>query len=153
MSERDTGMPAAEAETMQLFASKDDDAEGLLAFALHRRAMLDWLNAFAASAGRAPNAEETRAFLIGETAPRRVQDYRDRAALMIGLAREGEDVPAPAGTPAKTRMIWPFGPGMGFTVDNPGQPVNWRQLMLRLLMLMGAVIVTALLLRVFVVSR
>ena len=153
MTEPKTGASADEADMIRLFAPVDDDAEGLLAFALHRRAMQDWLGAFVASAGHAPTPEDTRAFLIGETAPRRMQEYRDRAALMIGLAREGELPPVTATPPAKTRMIWPFGPGMGFTVDNPGQPVNWRLLMLRLLMLMAAVIVTALLLRVFVVPK
>lgn len=152
MSERKV-TPVDEAALIRLFAPEDDDVEGLLAFALHRRAMLDWLAAFSGSTGREPTSDDTRAFLIGETATRRVQDYRDRAALMIGLAGEGDAPPAPVKPTPKTRMIWPFGPGMGFTVENPGQPVNWRLLTVRLLMLMGAVIVTALFLRLFVVPR
>lgn len=141
-----------EAAMLRSLAPQDEDAEGLLAFALHRRAVLDWAMAFAQSEGHSPGPDETRRFLLGEATARRQQDYKERASLLLALQREGVEV-QPAKPPVTTRKqkIFPWGPGMGFVVEQPTGPLNIRLLILRLIMLLLAVIVTALMLRFFVV--
>ncbi len=133
----------------------EDDAEGLVAFALHRRAFLDWFSAFEATEKREPDQGEIRLFLLGETAERRLAAYRERAALMIDAPKIDSGAPAPMPMPPKRQPLrtwfWPWGFSSGFVVADPDAPVNWRGLLLRLLMLGGAVVVTALALRIFVV--
>lgn len=145
-----------EATMLSHFMPDDDNAEGLLAFALHRRAVLDWAKAFHASEKRPPTGEDLRQYLLGEATPRRVQEYRARAEQMLGASKTLTPLatPEPAAAKPKTRksMIWPFGPGLGMVVEQPDQPINWKGLLLRLLFLMLAVIATALVLRFFVVK-
>jgi hypothetical protein len=137
----------------------EDDAEGLLAFALHRRALIDWVQAYRARHGREPDDDALDIFLLGEAAPRRLADYRERAGILLMPSGEASGKPAaatPAGPPAPRKPLrtwfWPWGVSPGFVVENPEQPINWKGLLWRLLMLLGAVVVTALLLRIFVVS-
>ncbi len=156
-AQRQTGaadMVALEREMLASLISDEVDAEGHLAFALHRRAVLDWLEAFEKSEGRAPDAGEMRLFLMGEKAERRIASYREQAALMISVPAEA---PIPALVmPEKPRprlrtWFWPWGFSTGFALENPDQPLNWKGLFWRLLVLGLAVVVTALALRIFVV--
>lgn len=146
-----------ETAMLSRFAPQDDDVHGLLAFTLHRRTLMEWVKAFEAREKRPPNPEEMHAFLLGEAAPRRIDEYRAQAARMLEASARPESSPQsqPAPTPnAKPRksMIWPFGPGLGMVVEQPDTPINWKGLLLRLLFLMLAVIATALMLRFFVVK-
>lgn len=151
---RTSDMVALEREMLASLVTAADDAEGHLAFALHRRAVLDWLEAFEKTEGRAPDPGEMRLFLLGEKAERRLASYREQAALMISVPAEA---PAPAlvmpeKKPQRLRTwFWPWGFSTGFAVENPDQPVNWKGLFWRLLVLGLAVAVTALALRIFVV--
>lgn len=138
---------ADEATIFRAFASSPDDLIGLAAFALHRRAMLDFRAEFAARQGRAPNTEEETAFLIGETGPTRIAAYREAAARMAPGQAASE------AKPVKRRMKWPL---FGSWVESPLAPekpdeINWRGLLVRLLVLLLAVIATAILLRVLFV--
>lgn len=147
-------MVALEREMLASLVSDEADAEGHLAFALHRRAVLDWLEAFEKSEGRAPDSGEMRLFLMGEKAERRITAYREQAALMISVPAEA---PIPALVmPEKPRprlrtWFWPWGFSTGFALENADQPLNWKGLFWRLLVLGLAVVVTALALRIFVV--
>ena len=151
-------MPAirqAEADILARLNAGDDDAEGLLAFALHRRAFLDWTKAYADLHGRPPDEAPRDAFMLGETAERRRKDYRDRAQLMLASAEPSPEavaaaMPMPRKRPIRT-WFWPWGMPERFSVEDPERPVNWRGLTLRFLMLLVAVVVTALFLRFFFV--
>lgn len=156
--ENATGLASAIASERALIAqlvAGEEDAEGLVAFALHRRAFHDWFAAFEAAEKRAPNEGEIRLFLLGETAERRIVAYRERASLMIDAPKIDPAAPPPTPMPAKRPPLrtwfWPWGFSSGFVVADPDAPMNWRGLMLRLLMLGVAVVVTALALRIFVV--
>ena len=147
-----------EAAMLAKLMHHDEDAEGLLAFALHRRAVLDWVAAFQEHEHRAPHIAELRQFLLGEAAPRRMGEYRERASVMVAVERTGKATPdvqkkeQSAKAEVSKTMMWPFGPGLGFAVEQPGRSLNWKALLLRLVLLMIAVIVTALMLRFFVVN-
>jgi hypothetical protein len=130
------------------FAATQDDAAGLLAFALHRRAVLDFHADFATRQGRGPEPGEEAAFLIGETSESRIAAYRAAAAAMIGGA--GQSLPS---KPAKRRSKLPW---FGYWVESPLAPerpeeINWRGLVLRLAILLLAVMATAILLRILFV--
>jgi hypothetical protein len=138
-----------EAERIARYAP-DKDAEGLLAYALHRQALLAFRADYAARHARAPEAAEEAAFLIGEDSPARIAAYRRDAATMMGAAPSAP----PAMPAAKKRVRWPF---FGQWVEppasyDPDQPVNWRGLVFRLVTLLLAVVGTAVLLRVLVVK-
>ncbi|MCU0819374.1 MAG: hypothetical protein MUF11_08695 [Beijerinckiaceae bacterium] len=159
MAEEKIGPLAAslgrERELLAALVKDEEDAEGLVAFALHRRAFLDWCAAFEASEKREPDSGEIRLFLMGETAERRIAAYRERAAMMIDAPKIDASAPPAMPMPAKRQPLrtwfWPWGFSSGFVVADPDAPMNWRGLFLRLLMLGAAVVVTALALRVFVV--
>lgn len=147
-------MLSLERDMLARLVTGPDDAEGHLAFALHRRAVLDWLEAFEKAEGRGPDAGEMRLFLMGESAERRLVAYREQAVLMMSVPVEA---PVPAiSMPVKPKprlrtWFWPWGFSTGFAVENPDQPLNWKGLFWRLLLLGLAVVVTALALRIFVV--
>lgn len=138
-----------EAERIARYAP-DNDAEGLLAYALHRRALIGFRAEFLSRHARTPEAGEEAAFLIGEDAPERISAYRrDASALMARPAPAAEPTPAP-----KKRSRWPF---YGQWIEAPAgfdadKPVNWRGLVFRLIALLAAVIATSVLLRVLVVK-
>ena len=139
------------------FVLGDEDSEGLLAFGLHRRAFLDWQDAYSGKHGVAPDSAAIDSFLLGETHERRIRDYRERANLMMASSAEPAEpvqgdrkIPAPKPRPLRT-WFWPWGFPSGFVVENPDQPINWKGLFWRLLLLLLAVVVTAVLLRVLVV--
>jgi hypothetical protein len=133
----------------------EDDAVGFIAFALHRRAFLDWQEAYFASEGKEPVESEIRLFLLGEQADRRLQAYREHATLLMAMPEE----PAPPILPARPMperrplrtWFWPWGMSTGFVLENPDRPINWKGLILRLALLALAVIVSALALRFLVV--
>jgi hypothetical protein len=145
---------------LALLVHGDEDHEGLIAFTLHRRAVFDWQDAYRARHQRDPSSEALADFLLGEQAERRILDYRERANLMLAMPAETTEpfkADKPNGSTAAKKQplrtwFWPWGTAPGFVVDAPEQPLNWKGLFLRLVMLLAAVIVTALLLRVFVVQ-
>lgn len=143
---------ALEREMLARLVRGDDDAEGHLAFALHRRAVLDWVEAFEQAEKRQPDPGEWRLFLLGERAERRVQAYREQANLILSVPAP-VDKPkqvAPSPKPLRT-WFWPWGMSTGFAVGDLERPLNWKGLLWRLVLLGLAVIVTALTLRIFVV--
>ncbi|CAN1490503.1 hypothetical protein MCEMSEM23_00177 [Rhabdaerophilaceae bacterium] len=147
---------AAEREMLSRLVTGDEDAAGLIAYSLHRRAVVDWVEAFMAAESRFPDAGEWRVFLLGEGADRRIAAYRERAALMLAADEPALPMPAPAlSMPPKRQPLrtwfWPWGFPSTFVVENPDQSLNWRGLLWRLLLLTLAVIVTALALRIFVI--
>ena len=143
----ETNAPAQqdEAALFDRFVTDPRDLAGLAAYALHCRARMAFESEFARQYNRAPQAAEMAAFMLGETLPDRIAAYRAEAEAMRG----GE------GRPQKKRAaLWPF---FGLWVPNPlatgtdPAKVNWRGLFWRLAILLGAVVTTALLLRVLVV--
>jgi hypothetical protein len=142
-------MTPAEAVTLTRFGADADDLIALAAYALHRRAFIDFGADFATQHGREPKDGEIAAFLVGETSASRIALYRREAEI---LARRE----APAGTsgkpqaclPHKARWPW-FGMWIDAPLAPPGQPerINWRGLFSRLGTLLLAVIVTAIALR------
>jgi hypothetical protein len=132
-----------EAERIARYAPSGE-AEGLLAYALHRRALVAFRAEFLARQARAPESGEEAAFLIGEDAPERIESYRQQARALMA---------APPKPPAAKRTRWPFyGQWVDAPLQDPGQPINWRGLFMRLATLLLAVIATAVLLRVLVVK-
>ncbi len=145
-----------EAAILARFAPDGADAAGLIAYALHRRALLAFRAEFASRQGRAPGPDEENTFLIGEVSEGRIAAYRASARAMIGAGAE-TTASAPAMPPVKPKRKarWPW---FGVWVDAPmapsGEPetINWRGLLFRLLTLLAAVVTTAILLRVLVVK-
>lgn len=135
----------AEAAMFRQLVSGENDVAGMVAYALHRRAFLDWSEAFARSAGRDPDDAERRAFLIGESSPRRLSEHRSRAETIVSATGPRRSLAA------RRTLLWPFGPGIGIPANEPAPPVNWRGLAWKLLLLLIAVVVTALALRLLVV--
>lgn len=135
-----------DAAVLDRFAPDGADPAGLLAYALHRQALLAFRRDFAAQRGRAPDIGEESAFLVGEFSAARLAAYRARAEAMIGT-------PAAPGPKPKARWPW-FGMWVDAPVAPSGQPekINWRGLFFRLLVLLLAVVTTAILLRVLVVK-
>lgn len=136
-----------ESEILRVFGADKDDAQALAAYALHRRVRLDFETRFAERHGREPGEAEREAFLLGEMTPARIAAYRAEAARLM----------TPAASPKAPRKgRWPF---FGLWVDAPmgpssiSEPINWRGLFSRLLVLLLAVVVTAILLRVLFVQR
>jgi hypothetical protein len=156
-------MSDQERDMLRLLVSGEDDAEGLLAFALHRRAFFDFAEAYRKAEGVEPDATALKHFMLGETADRRLKEYRERANLLLSLPPETAGAAAAVSqdsgkTPEKTRpktrtWFWPWGFPSTFAIDAPDQPINWKGLAARLLLLMLAVIVTALLLRILFVRN
>lgn len=132
-----------DAAILARFAPDDADPVGLLAYALHRQALLAFRQDFATQRGRAPGPVEESAFLVGEFSAARLAAYRTRAEGMISTPA----TPAP-----KRKARWPW---FGMWIDAPSglpEKINWRGLFFRLLVLLLAVVATAILLRVLVVK-
>lgn len=133
-----------EAERIRRFAPEGDGV-GLAAYALHRRALLAFRAEFESRFARAPEAAEETAFLLGEEAPERIQAYRREAeALLASTGAEAKQV-----TAVRKPTRWPF---FGQWIEapaslDPAKPINWRGLVGRFILLLGAVIATAVLLR------
>lgn len=139
-----------EASMLARFATGESDPAGLIAFSLHRRALAAFRQDFAIHHGRAPEASEENAFLIGEVSASRLAAYRASADAL--LKQTGSRM---TGTP-KRKARWPW---FGMWIDAPmapgGEPekINWRGLFIRLLVLLLAVITTAILLRILIVKN
>lgn len=137
-----------DAQIFARFVQKPDDSIGLLAYALHRRALIAFHSDFARTTARKPEPVEEAAFLLGELSEPRLASYRGEAASLMSPAVLPK-------TPEKRKARWPF---FGLWVDAPlapsGEPgtINWRGLMWRLAILLASVITTAILLRVLVVK-
>lgn len=151
-----TDQANAERVMLARLVQGEEDHEGLIAFALHRRAVFDWQDAYRAKHGRAPDDAALDDFLLGEQAERRIRDYRERASLMLALPPEA--VPSPSTPPRPPRpqgvfrtWFWPWGTPAPFAPEIADKPLNWRGLATRLAILLLAVIVTAILLRFLVV--
>jgi len=145
-----------DAALLARLAAEEADAAGLIAYALHRRALLAFRRDFKARHAREPAPEEEGVFLIGEVSDARIVAYRASAQVLLdrqAAAGRGGALPAPA--KPKQRARWPW---FGMWVDAPmapgGEPekINWKGLLFRLLVLLLAVVTTAILLRVLVVK-
>jgi hypothetical protein len=136
-----------EAAILTRFAPGEADPAGLVAYALHRRALIAFRSEFTRRTGAAPSAEAEQAFLISETTPARLASYREDALRRLGPSPTAPAEPAPRRRPRWMAVLG--GPPMVM----PDQPdkVNWRGLLYRLGMLLLAVIATSLLLRVLFV--
>jgi hypothetical protein len=142
---------AAEHRLQAAFIAGGEDVEGLIAYALHRRAGLEFAGEFRRRHGRMPEPGEIVAFETAETAPSRIAAYRAEARRLAEArrARAGRDqAPPPSGVAAPRRWPWL---GLLPEIQPAAGPIDWKGLTLRLLVLLLAVIVTALLLRVLVV--
>ena len=68
----------------------DADIIGLVAYSIYKQHKLDWLRAFQAAQGRAPNEAELASYLVGEGTPRRLATYRHLAdATLAGHGPQG----------------------------------------------------------------
>lgn len=68
--------PSEHNEIFTKLVSGDDDIVGLVAYSIYKQNKIDWMRAFEAHAGRAPNEQEFAAYIVGENTPRRVSTYR-----------------------------------------------------------------------------
>lgn len=154
----------ADAAVLARFAGAKSEAGGdvaqgsvardLLAYALHRQARIDFRREFAGRHQRAPTEAEEAVFLIGDLTETRVSAYRVAASAMIVAASAEKGAPVPQAVSPKRRQRWPW---FGMWVESPiapsdAGPVNWRGFAFRLLVLLLAVVATALLLRVLIVK-
>lgn len=142
-----TPAPLAEALAPSgLFAKDGADVAGLLAYALHMRAAEAFEARFRDLNGRGPDPRDRAAFLVGETHPTRITAYRGEAERLLA---------ARSATPVRQRSLWPrFGLAPPEALARQEQaPINWRGLALRLLILLFAVVTTAILLRVLFVRH
>ena len=92
---------SADRERTGVFTSlvkEDSDISGLVAYSIYKQNKLDWLQAFEAAKGRAPDEAELAAYIIGESTPRRLATYRHLAEST--LAGNGPDVGATARSPS-----------------------------------------------------
>ena len=79
----------------------DGDIAGLVAYSIYKQHKLDWLRAFEAAKGRAPDENELASYIIGEGTPRRLATYRHLAeATLAGNVPGLDGAPAQAGRPA-----------------------------------------------------
>lgn len=62
----------------------EGEVGGLVAYSLYKQNKRDWLDEFRKQLGRLPNEAETRAFIIGESTPRRLATYRQLAQTTLG---------------------------------------------------------------------
>ncbi|MCZ8182302.1 MAG: hypothetical protein O9322_04970 [Beijerinckiaceae bacterium] len=136
-----------DAAILTRLAPEEADTVGLVAYALHRRALLAFRTEFTRRTGAAPSSEAEQAFLISETTPARLAAYREEAFRRLGPAPTKPADPAPR---RRNRWMAVFGGPPMLMPDQPDK-VNWRGLLYRLGMLLLAVIATSLLLRVLFV--
>lgn len=85
-----------QAGVFQRLVSDDNDIAGLVAYSIYKQNKLDWLRAFETAKGRAPEAAELSAYIIGEATPRRLATYRHLAEAT--LAGRGPEIDAPHST-------------------------------------------------------
>ena len=78
----------------------DDDITGLVAYSVFKQNELDWLNEFRKKKGREPTDDETDAYILGESTPRRLATYRHLADAT--LSGKGPEV---AGQPRSGRAL------------------------------------------------
>lgn len=169
----ESGTAMAEAEILGCFIARDGSAKGEadlaghVAYALHREALVAFRAEFTARQGRPPEGPEEAAFLVGETSAARIATYRAQAAAMLAAHPARTEAPSAAAASRtalageeepgeKTRRPRRFRlfPALGMfaaPIDQPAGPINWKGLLLRFLLLLLAVIATALLLRILVV--
>jgi len=137
-----------EAALLARFVTDESDTAALVAYALHRKALLAFRDDFSARTGRAPSPDAERAFLIAETAEPRMSQYREEARRRLGPAAPPLPPPSVSEPAPKKRLRWMAvlgGPPM--LMPDPPDTVNWRGLLARLGILLLAVIATSLLLR------
>ena len=77
--------------------AEDSDIAGLVAYSIYKQNKLDWLAAFEAAKGRAPDEAELSSYIIGEATPRRLATYRHLAeATLAGKGPDGARKPGRA---------------------------------------------------------
>lgn len=151
-----------DAALLARFIVGEADAIALIAYALHRRALIAFRRDFEARHARTVSPEEEGVFLIGEVSDARIAAYRASAQMIRANEQTMTEQPAagkfaafPSPAKPKRRARWPW---FGMWVDAPmapnGEPekINWKGLFLRLLVLLLAVMTTAILLRILVVK-
>lgn len=144
--------PVSDAGILTLYAPDKADAIGLLAYALHRHTVIEWVEAFTTKTERAPDAAAFSQFYIGETMPGRIAAYRAEAERVL----EGEKPQritkaeaSPLKPTSRSFLTW----GLEEAIANAKAPIPWRALAIRLFILLLAVVVTALVLRVLFVPQ
>jgi hypothetical protein len=137
----------------ELLVQGESDVTGLLAYALYKQNKRDWLIAFQATHGRAPDAIQTEAFVLGEQLPRRTATYRRLAGDLLrhddtarsGLLKGLMQSPAndAAGTGAGLQGPGLQGPGLtGPTLQQAAKsPATWRTIAVLLIMLVAMAVV------------
>jgi len=145
---KDADETMAEAALFTQFLTEAEDATGLAAYALHRRARLDFIRAYAERTGAEPDEAALTPFMIGEMMASRIDAYRAEAARLIAQQSGAGTSAAPPLPNPKRFLTW----GLGEAIAHAQKPLPWRALALRLLVLLAAVVVTALMLRVLVVA-
>ena len=121
----------SEAALLQAYETAQDPRIGLLAYGLHRQDYLQWQAFFTTHHCEPPTSADMDGYLTGEIRPARIEAYHAQARDMLQA------------TPAKSvKTASPTAPTQ----------IAWRHLALKLVALMIAVVITALLLRQFVAS-
>lgn len=82
---------------------EDGDIAGLVAYSIYKQHKLDWLGAFEAAKGRAPDASELSSYIIGEGTPRRLATYRHLAEATLSGHGPDLDPSAAGGRPMFAR--------------------------------------------------
>jgi len=88
--------------------SGDSDIVGLVAYSIYKQHKRDWLIAFKHAKGRTPTDEESVAYIIGESTPRRLATFRHLAQATLDgrgldVAMGSEQGQGAAASPAPQR--------------------------------------------------
>lgn len=123
----------------------------MIAFALHARAHLEWRADFARAAGAPPGMEAEQAFLIGETAERRIAAYRAAALNVLAVEQIPNNPSDGSATGVMGEALRRAPPRAWFAglAPEPLPPGTIRQLIIKLALLGAAVIASALVIRFF----
>jgi hypothetical protein len=126
--------------------ANDRDITGLVAYSLYKLSKREWIDAFLARHGRAPEAREIDAFITGETTERRIATYRRLA----DDALASRNPPPVSSRPAASSPIAAAAPQPVVSPPQPAKP-DLRQMLIRFGLLALAVVVVGLLIRYLIV--
>jgi hypothetical protein len=128
------------------FVETPEDTPGLLAYALHRQTLRDWEALIREREGAPPDLGAIRAFEIAEALPGRIMAYRALAEQRLSASR-GQTRPRLIPRPdPRAFVFWGLSPAAQEGESAP----PWGAFFIRLLLLLVAVVASALLMRAFI---
>ncbi len=142
-------LPADEAGVLAYLLAQAPEPEALLAFALYRQAVLAFIARYQTHHARPPEPGELAGFAFGEAHPDRLAVYRSKALALL----RAPDVPVSAPDLSLESAPTSMPPPPFAAAPLSLKPQDLRALITRFMLLLAAVIFTALVLRFFVTSH